>query len=203
MDLDPILGFFPFFLLGTVFGEIIYEIFNYEDSAQRKQALKKKLILPIAFLSPILIIGGIILEINLDVNYMQGFSEPFPDFLLRGSFPWMFYSLGIFLILLCIFISSEEYNALKTKKEHKFFFYFSYYSLTVYLAHNILYFVFFKQLNIFFIWFYLAGIFIIMFLLLRIFYNKWEGTPSIKFQIGRLAAEIANLIEKKKNERKN
>ena len=43
LGLDPILSFFTFFIIGTVIGEIIFEIYLIEDRKERKFILKKKL----------------------------------------------------------------------------------------------------------------------------------------------------------------
>ncbi|MHA1146943.1 MAG: acyltransferase family protein [Promethearchaeota archaeon] len=196
MDLDPILGFFPFFLLGTIFGDIIYEINKIDNHLNRKMKLKKNLIFPILVCSPVLIFSGVFFELNLTVNYSHGFREPFPDFLLRGSFPWMMYSLGVFLLLFCCLIVIEELEIFKNN-EHKFFFYFSYYSLTVYLIHNLLYFLFFKQLNILIIWPALFGTLFIIWVILGIVYRRFGEILSIKFQLGRLSRGIAQKIEER------
>ena len=46
LDLDPILGFLPFFLIGTIFGDLIFEISNVDDLNVRRKELKKKLFYP-------------------------------------------------------------------------------------------------------------------------------------------------------------
>jgi len=120
---DPILGFFSFFLIGTIFGDIIFKINQFENKDERLSLLKKKLMLPALIMAPILIIIGILFN--------------FPEFFtIRGSFSWAIYVLGLDLILITILVSIEEFEIIKTKKSYKFLFYFSYYSLSLYIFHS-------------------------------------------------------------------
>lgn len=193
MHQDPILTFFPFFLFGTVIGEIIFDSYLRNNQNERKMVLKKNLLIPSIITGILLIIIGVIFN--------------FPTFLNRESFSWIIYSLGINLILLTILLAFEEFKIIKTKKSYKVLFYYSYYSLTIYLAHNLLYFLFYNQLNAFNIWILVAMVFIIISILFRVIYKKWEGYASIKVQIGRLSScltmKIENIRGKRINERKN
>ncbi|MFX0137764.1 MAG: heparan-alpha-glucosaminide N-acetyltransferase domain-containing protein, partial [Candidatus Hodarchaeota archaeon] len=86
LGLDPILSFFTFFIIGTVVGEIIFEIYLIEDRKERRFNLKKKLLIPGLIFGVILIIFGIFFR--------------FPNFLQHRTFSWLVYSLGIALILI-------------------------------------------------------------------------------------------------------
>jgi len=180
---DPILLFFPFFLVGTVVGDIIFDTFSYINEKDHKQNFVRRLFLPLN-------LGGIILIII-------GISFKTPEFLMRESFSWQIYSLGIILLIMSILLFFDEFELVKTKRSYKFLFYYSYYSLTIYLAHNLLYFLFLKQLNIFNVWFFAAGAFIMIGIILRTIYKTWGGSASIKVQIGRLSLGLTQKIEKR------
>lgn len=184
---DPILIFFPFFLIGTVIGDIIYEVINLNPDENQNIHFKKKFLIPMLIIGFFLIISGIFLN-----N---------PQFLRRRSLPWIIYSIGIDIILLSILISIEKFNIIKTKKSYKFFFYYSYYSLTIYLAHNLLYFLFLHQLNLISIWLFAVASFFSIGFIFRIIYKRWEEKASIKVQIGKLSLDITTRIEKRLNKK--
>jgi uncharacterized membrane protein len=189
-DLDPILYFFPFFLYGTVLGDVIHKIYTIENQEQRSLTIKNSLIKPLFLIGFILIIGGILFQ--------------FPMFLSHRTFPWMFYSLGIQLTLFSFLITGEEFIFKKVKRDYRFLFYFSYYSLSVYLIHNLLYFLFYRQLNAVNIWIYVIITFIIIGLVLRFMYNIWPGPKfSLKFQLGRFCLGIAERLDAKIIVKKN
>lgn len=180
---DPILIFFPFFLFGTVIGDIIFDTFYLQDENVKREIFKKNLFIPSIIMGFSLIILGILIK--------------FPNFLIRESLSWIIYSLGIELILLSILLFFEIFEVIKTKKSYKLLFYYSYYSLTIYLAHNLLYFLFYNQLNVFNIWIFAAGAFIIIGIILRTVYNIWESKASIKVQVGRLSLGLTERIEER------
>ena len=186
---DPILIFFPFFLVGTVIGDIIYEVINPDIDENQNLNFKKKLLIPTLIIGFSLIIFGIFLNI--------------PQFLRRESISWIIYSLGIDITLLSILLSIEKYNLIKTNKSYKFIFYYSYYSLTIYLAHNLLYFLFLNQLNLISIWIFATAAFFSMGFILRAIYKRWGGKASIKVQVGKLSLGIATRIENKLNKKYN
>ena len=189
IELDPILSFFPFFLFGTVVGEVVFEVYRIENQNYRISALKNKLIFPLFIIGAILIIFGILFE--------------FPTFIQHRTLPWMIYSLGVELIFFSILISAEEFLIGETKRNYNFLYFFSYYSLTIYLSHNLLYFLFLYQLNAFNIWFYILPTIIITSLVLRVIYKKLGRKASVKQTIGRLASGLAIVIEEKKRNKYN
>ncbi|MFW9880242.1 MAG: heparan-alpha-glucosaminide N-acetyltransferase domain-containing protein [Candidatus Thorarchaeota archaeon] len=181
---DPILGFFPFFLFGTVIGDILFDSYINNDSNNKKQDLKKKLIIPL------IIIGGFLIILGISIN--------FPKFLIRQSLSWMIYAIGINISFMSILLLFEKFVVGKTKRSYRLLFYYSYYSLTVYLGHNLLYFIFLKRLNAFNVWFFILTTFFLIGLLLRFIYKKLGAKASIKIQIGRLSLAIALRIEERK-----
>jgi len=182
---DPLLLFFPFFLFGTVVGDVINDIYNNKNIEIRRKAIKEKMLIPIGVISLLLISIGILFN--------------FPSFLIRSSFSWLIYTLGINLMLLLILITLEEYNLFKTKKNYRVFFYFSYYSFTVYLGHNFLYFIFFESLDLIQIWIASLFTFGICSLVLRQIYKKWGWKASLKVVLGKLSFKSASKIEEKIN----
>ncbi|MEE9377637.1 MAG: hypothetical protein V3V33_06335 [Candidatus Lokiarchaeia archaeon] len=102
-----------------------------------------------------------------------------------------------------IFLIFEVFKVIKPHRSYKFLFYYSYYSLTINLTHNLLFFLFFHQLNVFNIWFFIVGAFIFLGILLRAIYKAWEGKASIKVQIGQLNLSFAMNIEEKLHKKYN
>ena len=189
--LDPILTFFPFFLMGTVVGDVISKIYLKDNENERRTILKYQLVLPS-------IISGIcLILIGVSLNY--------PEFLnsIQRSFSWMIYSLGILLILLSVLLCIEEYELIKTQKSFKFLFYYSYYSLTIFLAHNLLFFVFTRQLSASNIIYFVIGTTILVGFLLRSVYKKLGGILSIKVQIGKMSRELAKRVEERRSHNSN
>ena len=195
---DPILIFFPFFLFGTIIGDSLFDALLRNNEYRGKRTFKNKFLIPTMVIGALLIISGVLFK--------------FPKFLIRKRFSWIIYSLGIDILLISVLLSFEIFEIIKTKKSYRLLFYYSYYSLTIYLAHNLLYFLFLNQLNVFNIWFFAAGAFIIIGIILRTIYKIWEGKASVKVQIGRLSLGVTIKIEerikqknkiKEFNERKN
>jgi len=184
VGLHPILNYFSFFIIGTVIGDIIFEIFLKNDKKERRIIFKNKIWLPSLIIGPILIIIGVLFY--------------FPDFLAHGSLSSMFYSLGILLVSFSILLIIEEFEVIKVKKRYRFFYFYSYYSLTIYFSHNIIYFIFLDRLNAFTIWIAVIGTFILLTLLIRFVYKKYNIKASLKAQIGRISVILIKKSEAKK-----
>ncbi len=182
-DQDPILYFFPFFLIGTVIGDMIFDTFYLNNEVNKRKTYIKQFWGPIIASGILLVIIGVLFE--------------FPRFLIRKSFSWIIYSLGIDICLFSILLLFEEFKMTKVEKSYRLLFYYSYYSLTIYLAHNLLYFLFLNQLNIFNIWFFVAAAFISIGVILRAIYKRWAGLASIKTQIGILSRNLTLKIEER------
>jgi len=181
---DPLLNFFSFFLFGTVVGDIMNDIYNTKNPELKRKQLKKKIIIPTSLISLGLISLGVLFN--------------FPSFLSRSSLSWLFYALGIDLVVLMILIILEEYKIFSTKKSYRVFFYFSYYSFTVYLGHNFLYFIFYQKLDLVTIWIAVVLTFIVFSLFLRQIYKKWGWKASLKALLGKTSFKLAYKIEEKK-----
>ena len=199
LDQDPILTFLPFFLIGTVIGDLIYEVIEIKESKAIKRHIKKKILTPCLLIGTILVISGIIIQVPNELNKGSfEWMDKLPDFLNRGTLPWMIFALGFEILLISILFSIEEFEMIKNEKSYRFLFYFSYYSFTTYLIHNLLYFLFLDLLNIYNV-FIITFITLILFgLLLKLLYKKLGGIVSLKVQIGRLSAGLAKKIDEKK-----
>ena len=187
-DQDVILGFFPFLLYGTVVGDILFEVSNTKNPIERKSEIKKKLLFPSLAIGSILIIFGLwFWHPNYDVKVL---SHP-------TNFYWAIFSCGVQLLLFSIGIYLEE--SVKTEKNYRFLFYFSYYSLTIYLAHYLFFFVpLQQQLNAINFWFFFIPIFIVMGLILRVLYKKYKGKIALKTFIGVVSMILTLEVEKRK-----
>ena len=174
--------FFTYFIIGTIVGEILFELSETNNQLKNKRILMKKLFLPS-------IIGGIILIII-------GILFNFPSFLHHRTFPWFFYALGVELILISIMFYFEFFKNFGIKLNNKFFFYFSYYSFTIYLLHNLLYFLFLHQLSPLFCSILITITVIITRYLLKLIYNRFGNSFSIKMQIARISSKLARLVNK-------
>ncbi len=183
--MDPILTFFPFILMGTIVGDIIYENLLIENKELRNKKLRENLLLPCLSLGGFLTILGIIYD--------------YPEFLnsLERSFSWVLYSIGLQLIIISIMIYIEETEIIKTKKSYRFLYYFSYYSLSIFLVHNLLYFVFYKKLSASMALILVSITVILIGFFLRFIYKKFGRKASLKSIISWLSVEAAKKLEKK------
>ena len=186
VGLHPILNYFSFFLVGTVIGDILFEISLKNNKKENLLMFRTKLWIPSLIIGPILILFGVLFL--------------FPNFLSHGTLSSMFYSLGIFITSFTILLIIEESEAIKVKKSYRFFYYYSYYSLTIYFTHNVIYFIFVDQLNAYTIWFAAVGTIIILTLIIRVVYKKYSIKASMKAHIGRLSLIIVKNIEAKQRE---
>jgi len=185
MEAFSILPYFAIFIVGTVVGDFFFNLTIIKDSEERKESIKR------VFLMPILIIGIIFTSFGIIYRFY--------DFMYRRTLSAMFYSLGVVLTLLAILMYLEEFEKIKPKKRYRFFFYFSYYSFTVYIAHDLLYFLFYRQLNAINIWLAAIGIIVLMTLILKVMHNKLGIKVSLKAQLGILSLIIVDKIELRKS----
>lgn len=184
LDLYPIIPFFVTFLMGTVAGEILYEINSIEDQDERNHAFKYRFVYPFFITGISLTIFAILFQ--------------FPSFFTYSSFSAMVYGIGIICIIVSVIIWVEEFELIKTKKNYNFFHYYSYYSFTIFLGHNVLYFLFYQRLNAINIWIAIVITMFFMTLLLRFMYKKLGPKASLKAGIGVLSLIIAIKIEQRK-----
>lgn len=188
-----ILPFFSIFIIGTVVGEILFEINKIKDQSNRIIAIKKKIITPFFIIGVILIILGILFysPISSIFSWMI-----YP--LKVATFFVIIYSLGIDFISISVLIGIEEFKVIKVKNSYKFFFYYSYYSFTIYLAHDLLYFIFLDQLNTINIWIAALVTIFLLTLLIKGINKKFGPHLSLKIQIGRIAASLAKKFEERR-----
>jgi uncharacterized membrane protein len=185
IQLDPFLQFFTFFLIGTVIGDLILEVELIADLNLKSRVYKNKFLKPMLISGVLLILFGVLFQ--------------FPQFLHHRTTAWLIYSLGMELLLFSVIFSIEFFQLIKVKRSYKFLFYFSYYSFTIFLSHNLLYFLFLHQLYPFYVWIYISAIITIMGLVLRFIYRKFGPIFSIKVQIARLSTGLTKLKRKKYN----
>ncbi len=178
-----ILSYFSIFLIGTVVGDSFIKVNNIIDQEKRKHAIKY------VFITPLLLIGIFLVSF--------GFIFRFPDIVYRRTFSSLVFSIGFFLIFLSILIFNEEFEIIKPKKSYRFLYYYSFYSFTIYLAHDPLYFLFFNQLNALTVWIALVGTIIVITLLLKGIYKKWGRKASLKTQLSILSLILLSKIEQK------
>ena len=184
ISLHPIFSSFAVFLIGTAVGDIIYDVYNNKEKERRRRLMRRRIIIPS------LIIGGILITFVYSAESVH--------FLNLPSFYRIISSLGISLILFSVFILIEEYEILKTKKTYKFIFYYSYYSLTIYVAHNLLYFLFLGLLNIPILLLFLLLTTILLGLLLKWLYENTSSIFAIKVIIGKLAHKMVKAVKERK-----
>ena len=185
LDLYPIIPFYTMFIMGTVVGDILYGINPIEEKKKRNHAFKYKFIYPIFILGLALTIFAILFQ--------------FPSFFTYYKFSAIVYALGIILIIVSLVIGVEEFELIKFKKNYDFFYYYSYYSFTVFLGHNILYFLFYQKLNAINIWFAISITLLLFTLFIRLIYKKLGPKASLKAGIGILSLIITLKLEHRKN----
>jgi len=194
LDQDPVMSYFSFFIIGTIIGDLIFETYQKKDDLSRKKHVKKKILIPCVIIGSMMILIGIFVQFPESLKVEKASFEStidFPNFLSRGTISWMIYAIGLELILISVLFSIEEFEIIKTKKSHKFLFFFSYYSFTTYISHNLLYFLFPGLLNIYNVFFITIITLILFGLMLKILYKKLGPNISLKANIGRLSSYLS------------
>ena len=115
----------------------------------------------------------------------------FPNFFIFGTYSSLIYGFGVIVILFSILITLEEYEVFKIKRSYRYLYYFSYYSFTIYFAHNLLYFLFIRQLNVLIIWIPVLLLVPLLRLLLRTIYKYLGVKASLKVGITVLSYLMA------------
>ncbi len=179
-----IIPFFSIFLIGTVVGDILFEYNLINDQKEKSKVFKNKFLIFVIPFGAVLILVGIIYN--------------FPNFFNYGTYSSVIYAFGIVIFLFSILITIEEYEVFKTKKSYRYLYYFSYYSFTIYFAHNLFYFLFIRQLNALIIWLPVLLLIPLLGLLLRTIYKYLGVKVSLKAGISVLSYLIAKKIEKKR-----
>jgi uncharacterized membrane protein len=178
---NPILPSFSLFLIGTVIGEIIFEISHIKNETERKRSVKRNFLYPSLLAGALLITFGVLFE--------------FPAFIHNRTFSWWIYVMGIDLVLIAIFYSVEKLITFKSTLRYKFLSYFSYYSLTIFIFHQLLGYLFLHLLNVYTYYIIFITTIFLLGVLLREVYKKWGGKPSIKRIIGEISVFFAHKID--------
>ena len=181
---NPLLPSLSIFLIGTVIGELFFEFSHMENEIERKKSMISNILFKSLIAGVLLIIFGVIF------NY--------PDFLDNRSFSWWFYVLGFDLVIISILYSTEKFIFPNFTRRYRFLYYFSFYSLTVFIFHDLLGFVFFQLLSIhntFWIVFIITVV--LMGILLKFAHDRWGWKLSIKNIIGKASFYIAKKIDEK------
>lgn len=178
----PFLSFFPYFLFGTVIGDLIARV-EYNNN-RNETGFKYRSLFSLLIIGPLLILCGVIFD--------------FPNFLTRNSLSWLVYTIGVDLTLFITLLVLEESVFSRIKKRFQFLFYFSYYSFTVYLVQSILFLFCSNCFDAVSIWFAVLFTFILFGFLLKIIYKYLGWKVSIKVVMGKLSSYLADNIEKKK-----
>jgi len=177
---NVILGYFPYLLAGTIFGDLFYESSLKEGEKAQKDYLIKNLIKPSVIGGILLIIFGIFFE--------------FPNFTVKETFSSHMFTFGLQLLLLSFLVIIKDFGKIKFKKNYSVIKYYSFYSFTIFFAHQLLYFVFPPQFNALEIWIYIIPIMVLITLLFRYIYIKFGKYASLKFFISKFATSLAEKI---------
>lgn len=184
LDLVPFPYFFPFFLIGTVIGDYLSDYLSSPNEVQRYRDNSVKLL----FLS--LIIGITCFSATF-IMFQQ-------EFLIRRTTAWLLYSTGLHFSLFSILFFLADVKFKDLRKRRRFFYFYSYYSLTIFLVHNILYFLLLDQLSgVWGVLISLSGVFIIGWILNRV-HEVLGPKISLKYQISSLSKSLAQEIMNKK-----
>ena len=177
---NVILGYFPFLLAGTVFGDLFYEASLKEGKKEQENYLRKKIVRPS-------IIGGFLLV-------MFGIFFKFPDFATKEAFSSHMFAFGLELLLISFLVIIKDFGKIKFKKNYSVIKYYSYYSFTIFFAHQLLYFIFPPQFNALEIWIYIIPTMVLVTLLFRYIYIKLGRKASLKFYISKYATLLAEKL---------
>ncbi|MHA1190930.1 MAG: heparan-alpha-glucosaminide N-acetyltransferase domain-containing protein [Promethearchaeota archaeon] len=179
-----ILNYFGITLIGSVIGNIVFDLSKIENQEKRAFLFNDKSIIYTFFIGIFILVFGVWFQ--------------FPNFLIFSTVSSVVYSIGLIIALLTILIVIEVLEVFKTKKSYKYLFFYSYYSFTLFLTHNLLLLLFFQQLNAYFtIWIVLVFFIIVLGYLLRIMYHKLGMYASLKAAISILSAFIVIKLEKR------
>ena len=181
---NPILPALSIFLIGTVIGELFFEFSQIQDEYERKKSIKINILLKSLVLGVVVMIFGVLF------NY--------PDFLVNRSFSWWIYVLGVDIVIISLLYSVEMLLFSNYTKRYRFLYYFSYYSLTIFIFHELLGFVFLHLLNIHHtFWIVYAATVGILGVTLKFVHDKWGWKGSIKNIIGKVSSLISVKIDQK------
>jgi len=178
-----VLNYFGIALIGSVIGNIVFDLSKIENQEKRAFLFNDKSIIYSIFIGIFILVFGLWFQ--------------FPNFLIFNAVSSVFYSIGLIIAVLAILIVIEILEVFKTKKRFKYLFFYSYYSFTIFLTHNLLLILFYHQLTYLTIWIVLVAFVIILGFLFRTMYNKLGRYASVRAAISILSAFIVMKLEKK------
>jgi len=180
-----ILNYFGILVIGSVIGDIIFEQSNREESQRFDLFQRNKGMLYILFIGISVIIFGLMFQ--------------FPNFLIFNSISSTFYSIGIIVVALIVLIIIEEMQYFKPKKSYRYLYFYSYYSFTIFLGHELLLILFYHQLDAYLtIWIAIIVGNILLGILFRTMYKKMGSKLSLKATISILSFLMISKFNKKK-----
>jgi len=195
LDANSILIFLPFFLIGTIFGQEIFEL--SEDSINNK--LKKWLILGFIMLLVGLIIGSLqYVDTELGTIYIQKLNrnpnwniETLPLHLIRGSYAWCIYSIGweILILVIVFYIVDVKRKNKDLMEKSNILELFGKYSLSIYLCHY-LFFIIHLELSPIFIWIPIVLLILTVWLAVYFLNRCEDGTYSIEYLISFIVKQV-------------
>lgn len=179
----PILPNLAFFTLGTVCGDVFYKIYKIDNENLKIVHIKNTIVKRFFFFGISLMVGSLIFSLII-------FKDIF-IYLNRNTPICMLFGVGWALFLIALFTYLHEFKFTPNWK-YRFFFYFSFYSLTLYLVHNIVALFFWESLNIV-ISVALSIVSIIGFWYLsKLMYNKFGPKFSIKYLLSKGTRKKSN-----------
>ena len=122
----------------------------------------------------------------------------YPDFIDNRSFSWWIYVLGFDIVIISLLYSIEKLLFSDFTKRYRFLYYFSYYSLTIFIFHALLGFAFFQLLSINnTFWIVYISTVVVFGIILKLAHDRWGWKASIKNIIGKASSFIAIKIDQK------
>ena len=111
----------------------------------------------------------------------------FPQFTDKATFSSHMFIFGIELMIIIFLVYLKDLGYLKFKRNYSVLKYYSFYSFTIFLAHNLLYFLFPPVFNALEIWLYIIPVMVLWTYLFRIIYQKLGKYASLKVFISETA----------------
>ncbi|MBD3215305.1 MAG: DUF1624 domain-containing protein [Candidatus Lokiarchaeota archaeon] len=177
---NSILVFFPFFIFGTVLGSILSNIdFDRTDNMRE---FFKSFTLPLILASFSAIILGVTFQ--------------FPNYIIANTTSFVIFALGLDSLILCLLITLEKKTQINFNPKSSPFYYYSYYSLTLFAFHYIFFpFSFIWALDFITFWYVLFIALVPFTLFLVSMYKKVAGLFSIKYVVTVVSEFIAMKID--------
>lgn len=178
----PFLPFSSIFFLGTIVGDIFYEVYSIKEEDIRRNEIKKKIVVKLTLIGALIVVGTLLSNIFIfhdDLSLLD-----------RMSFTMMTWGIGWCLVIIGVFTYLHEF-VFSPEWTHPFLFYFSTYSLTIYFGHNIVAILFWNMFDIYSFWLPTFITVLCIWKILKITYNKYGVKPSIKYCISKVTKYLS------------